>query len=405
MSTRSELYHCFGLGVVDVTRVDHEDGQTVFHARHRRERIVCPVCRSGSVICQGSVERPLRLPPIGKRKVTVCFTVQRVECSLCGGVRQEHLVFAEPYKRYTRSFARYVLDLSRIGTVKDVARHLGVSWDLVREIQQKDLERRRDQIDLKAVRHVGIDELAVGKAHRYVTVVLDMDSGAVIHVADGKGADSIKPFLRRLKRCGACVEAFVVDMGQAYPAAVAEVFPHVDLVYDRFHVVKLMNDKLSELRRDLQRELTEKRHKDVLKGTRWLLLKNPENLDPSKGECDRLQEALALNRPLATAYYMKEDLRRFWDFLDAPEAERHLDIWIRRAETSGIAVLKTMARTLQINRRGLLNWYKHRISNGPLEGFNNKAQLMKRQAYGYRNMEFYKLKLLTLHQTEVALVG
>jgi len=405
MSTRSELYHCFGMGVVEVTRTEHVGGRTIFHARHPRERIVCPVCHSGDVICQGVVQRLLRLPPVGSRQVTVLFTVQRVECRSCGGVRQEHLAFAEPHKRYTRSFARYVLELSHIGTVKDVARHLGVGWDLVREIQQKDLERRRDQIDLKSVRHVGIDELAVGKGQRYVSVVLDMDSGGVIHVADGKGADAVKPFLRKLKRCGASIEAFVADMGPAFPAAIAEVFPGVDLVYDRFHVVKLMNEKLSDLRRDMQREAADLLHKDVLKGTRWLLLKNPENLATDKGEWDRLQEALALNRPLATAYYMKEDLRRFWDFADAQEAERHLNIWIRRAERSGIAVLKTMARTLQRNRRGLLNWYRHRISNGPLEGLNNKAQLMKRQAYGYRNIEFYKLKLLTLHDTKVALVG
>ena len=405
MSTRSELYHCFGLGVVEVTRVDHIGGRMVFHARHPKERIACPVCGSGDVVCQGLVERPLRLPPIGSRRVDVCFAVQRVQCRVCDGVRQEHIPFAEPYKRYTRSFVRYVLELSRIATVKDVAKHLGVSWDLVRWIQQRDLERRRDQIDLKVVRHVGIDELAVGKGQRYVTVVLDLDTGAAIHVADGKGADAVKPFLQRLKRCGAPIEAFATDMGPAFPAAIAEVFPDVDLVYDRFHVVKLMNEKLSDLRRDLQRELNGVLHKDVLKGTRWLLLKNPENLDPEKGEWERLQEALVLNRPLATAYYMKEDLRRFWDFPDAREARRHLDIWVRRAEKSGIAVLKTMARTLQANRRGLLNWYKHRISTGPLEGFNNKAQLMKRQAYGYRNLEFYKLKLLTLHQTDVALVG
>ena len=166
-----------------------------------------------------------------------------------------------------------------------------------------------------------------------------------------------------------------------------------------------MNEKLTDLRREMQRESTELLHKDTLKGTRWLLLKNPENLKTDKGEWDRLQEALALNRPLALAYYMKEDLRRFWDFTDAEQAERHLDIWIRRAERSGIAVIKTMGRTLRINKLGLLNWYKHRISNAPLEGFNNKAQTMKRQAYGYRNMEFFKLKLMTLHNKKYALTG
>jgi transposase len=405
MSTRSELYHCFGLGVVEATGVRFDGGRTVYSARHPRDRIVCPICRSAEITCQGTVNRSFRMPSIGCREVLLDFSVQRVSCGDCGGVRQERLPFAEPFKRYTRSFARYVAELSHIGTVKAVAAHLGVSWDLVREIQEAELNRRRAKIRLENVRYIGIDELAVGKGHRYVTVVLDMDTGAVLHVAEGKDGGAIKPFLHRLKKSGAPVAAFVTDMGKAFPAAVMEVFPGVDLIYDRFHVVKLMNERLSDLRRDMQREAVELLHKDVLKGTRWLLLKNPENLDTAKAEPDRLHDALAMNRPLAMAYYMKEDLRRFWDFPDAQQAERHLDTWIGRAESSGIAVLKTMARTLQVCRRGLLNWYRHPISNGPLEGLNNKAQLMKRQAYGYRNMEFFKLKLLTLHEMKVALVG
>lgn len=405
MSTRSELYHCFGLGVVEILKVDHSGGSTVFHARHPRTAIRCPVCHGSDIRLRGTFDRDFRLPSIGCRKTVLRFFVQRVECLACGVVRQEHLSFARPYKRYTRSFARYVIELSRIGTVKDVAKHIGVSWDLVREIQERNLKRTLGAINFTELRYVGIDEFAVGKGHRYVTVVLDMESGAVLHVADGKSADSVKPFLKKMKRAGAAIKAFVTDMGRAFPAAVTDVFHDVDLVYDRFHVVKLMNEKLTDLRREMQRESTELLHKDTLKGTRWLLLKNPENLKTDKGEWDRLQEALALNRPLALAYYMKEDLRRFWDFTDAEQAERHLDIWIRRAERSGIAVIKTMGRTLRINKLGLLNWYKHRISNAPLEGFNNKAQTMKRQAYGYRNMEFFKLKLMTLHNKKYALTG
>jgi transposase len=405
MSTRSELYHCFGLGVVEVLKVDHSGGRTVFHARHARDRISCSACHGSDVTLRGTIIRDFRLPSIGCRETVVRFCIQRVECPVCGVVRQEHLPFAEHYKRHTRSFARYVVELSRIGTVKDVAQHLGVSWDLVREIQQQHLERSLATINLRKLRYVGIDEFAVGKGHRYVTVVLDMERGAVVHVAEGKGTDSVKPFLKKMKRCGAEVEAFVTDMGRAFPAAVMEVFKGVDLVYDRFHVVKLMNEKLTDLRRDMQREAAELLEKDTLKGTRWLLLKNPQNLNTDKGEWEKLQEALTLNAPLAMAYYMKEDLRRFWDFPNANQAEKHLDVWIRRAERSGIAVLKTMARTLQGNKRGLLNWYKHPISNGPLEGFNNKAQTMKRQAYGYRNMDFFKLKLMTLHNKKYALTG
>jgi len=285
-----------------------------------------------------------------------------------------------------------------------VAKHLGVGWDMVAEIQREQMEKDARKTDLSAVRRIAIDELAVGKGHQYVSIVLDLDSGAAIHVAEGKSADSIRPFLRRLKRTGAQIEAVATDMGQAFPSAVTELFPDAVLVYDHFHVAKLMNDKLTTLRRDLQRE-ADVLGKDMLKGTRWLLTKNPEKLDPERNETQRLLEALEFNQPLATAYYMKEDLRMFWKQPDMQAAERHLNIWMERARNSGITVLKTMAKTLTMCRRGLLNWYRHPISTGPLEGFNNKAQTMKRQAYGYRNMDFYMLKLRTLHIKKYALTG
>jgi transposase len=146
-------------------------------------------------------------------------------------------------------------------------------------------------------------------------------------------------------------------------------------------------------------------HKEVLKGTRWLLLKNPENLDAEKNEKQRLEEALALNTPLATAYYMKDDLRRFWDQPGKQFATMFLDGWIRRAVASGIKVLQQMAKTLAAHRSGLLAYYDVMISSGPMEGTNNKIKTMKRQAYGFRDMEFFKLKILAIHETKYALVG
>lgn len=404
MSTRSELYHCFGLGVVELLRIDYSGSTTTFHCRCPSERLCCALCSSPEVTCRGTVVRRFRLVPIGARPTWLEYEVQRLECKTCRAVRQEQLGFAKPYKRYTRSFARYVLELSRIGTIKDVARHLGVSWDLVAEIQREQLEKDVRKVKISGVTRIAIDEMAVGKGHRYVSVVLDLESGAAIHVAEGKAAESIKPFLRRLKRSGAKIEAVATDMAQAFPSAVTEVFPDAVLVYDRFHVVKLMNDKLTDLRRALQRE-ADVLGKNMLKGMRWLLTKNPENLDPDRDETAKLIEALEFNRPLATSYYMKEDLRMFWEQPGIEAAQRHLDIWLTRAENSGIAVLKTMARTLRLCRNGLLNWYRYPISTAPLEGFNNKAQTMKRQAYGYRNMDFYMLKLRTLHVKKYALTG
>ena len=145
--------------------------------------------------------------------------------------------------------------------------------------------------------------------------------------------------------------------------------------------------------------------KQVLKGTRWLLLKNRENLDPEKDEKRRLKEVLALNEPLATAYYMKDDLRQFWDQPGKAFATMFLDGWIRRAEASGIRILQQMGKTLAAHRSGSLAYYDAMISSGLMEGTNNKIKTMKRQAYGFRDMEFFKLKILAIHETRYELVG
>jgi transposase len=145
-------------------------------------------------------------------------------------------------------------------------------------------------------------------------------------------------------------------------------------------------------------------HKEVLKGTRWLLLKNPENLDEKKGEKRRLEEALALNQPLATALYLKDNLRRFWEQPGKRFATTFLDGWIRRAEASGIKMLQQMSKTLAAHRSGLLAYYDVMISSGPMEGTSNTINTMKRQAYGFRDPEFFKLKILAIHETTYALV-
>jgi transposase len=290
-------------------------------------------------------------------------------------------------------------------TILDVARHLNVGWDLIKDIQKRDLSHRYAKPKLKHLRHIAIDEIAIAKGHRYLTLVMDLESGAVVFVGDGKGADALKPFWKRLRPSGAKIEAVAMDMSAAYRGAVSTHLPKAKIVFDHFHVVKLFNDKLSELRRELYREATDMMQKKVLKGTRWLLLMNPENLNEERDEKQRLKEALKLNEPLATAYYLKDDLRRFWDQPGKRFATIFLDGWIRRAETSGIRVLQQMAKTLAAHRSGLLAYYDVMISSGPMEGTNNKIKTMKRQAYGFRDMEFFKLKILAIHEAKFALVG
>jgi transposase len=377
----------------------------VFHIVQASETCRCSACGSAEVGLRGQVPREFRSLPIGRKSVTVKLPIPRVECRVCGVVRQVAVNFAEPRRRYTKSFARYVLELSRLMTIKDVAHHLGISWDVVKDIQKQDLQRRYARPKLKHLRQIAIDEISVGKGHRYVTLVLDLESGAVVHVGQGKGGDALTAFWKQLRSSGAKVEAVATDMSPAYIDSVVTHLPKARLVFDRFHVMKLFNDKLSDLRRELYREASHMLHKDVLKGTRWLLLKRPENLDPRRNKQTRLDEALRLNQPLATAYYLKEDLAEVWEQEDQETAQAFLLDWIAQAETSGIRMLMTMARTLRTHAWQILSYYDYPISTGPLEGTNNKIKTMKRQAYGYRDQEFLQLKILAIHESKYALVG
>jgi transposase len=315
------------------------------------------------------------------------------------------LGFADPRRSYTRAFAEYALELSRLMTIQDVALHLQISWDVVKEIVKGDLQRRFSQPKLKHLRQIAIDEISIGKGHRYLTIVLDLESGVVVHVGRGKGGDALTDFWKRLRSSGAKIEAVATDMSPAYIDAVTAHLRGAVLVFDRFHVMKLLNDKLSELRRELYREAKDLMQKDVLKGVRWLLLKRPATLDESRNERKRLEEALRLNAPLATAYYLKEELGEVWEQDDQEEAQQFLLDWILRAESTGIRMLHNFAKTLRLHALGILAYYDYAISTGPLEGTNNKIKTMKRQAYGFRDQEFFKLKILAIHETKYALVG
>jgi transposase len=404
MST-SLLYHGLGVHGYRHTKTDYGGGEIVFHVSQSEESCRCSACGSTNVAPRGSTERRIRTLPLGRKPVWLAVTIPRVGCQDCGRIRQVKVGFAEPRVSYCKSFARYALELSRHMTIKDVALHLGISWDVIKRIQKEDLQRRFGQPKLRHLRHIAIDEIAVGSGHRYLTVVLDLDSGAVVQVGEGKDAAALDPFWKRLRAAHAQIAAVATDMSLAYILAVRRNLPTATQVFDRFHVVKLFNDKLSDLRRELYREATERMHRKILKGTRWLLLKRPENLDPKRNEPQRLKDALRLNQPLATAYYLKEQLREVWEQEDREEAQIFLLDWIQQAETSDIRMLHSFANTLRAHAHGILAYYDHPLSTGPLEGTNHKIKTMKRQAYGFRDQDFFKLKIYALHESKYALVA
>lgn len=404
MST-SLLYHAFGIVGYKYIHTRYENGAVIFKIAHNRFNLSCSCCGSKRILRRGTIMRRFKSLPIGSKPVFIEIELQRVLCLACKVVRQVKLSFAKWRRTYTKAFERYALMLSKFMTILDVAKHLQVSWGTIKDIQKRYLKRRYRNPSLKYIHRIAIDEISIGKGHRYLTVVLNLKTGAVIYVGDGKGADALSPFFQRLKRSKAKVKAVAIDMSPAYIAAVLDNLPDAAIVFDHFHVIKMYNDQLSQLRRALFNEASGPLEKQVLKGTRWLLLKNPENLNGDKGEQNRLKEALKLNQPLATAYYLKEDLRQFWKQKSKAVAKKFLYNWIGKAESSKIAMLIKFAKTLRGHMFGLLNYYDHPISTGPLEGTNNKIKTLQKQAYGFRDMEFFKLKIQALHETKYALIG
>ena len=287
-------------------------------------------------------------------------------------------------------------------TIEDVAYNVKMNWNTIKNIEKQYLNEHYSKPSLHEVSRIAIDEFAVLKGHVYMTVVLDLDSGRVLFVGKDRSKESLDEFWKRVKRSGAKIKAVAIDMWPAYIGSVVENCPEADIVFDHFHIIKMLNQKLDEIRRDLFRDETLYNKRSLIKGTRWLLLKNQDNL--SETASARLNEALAVNQPLATAYYLKEELRLLWDQNGIEQAWDFLKSWVKKAYESGLVKLREFANTLMAHYTGILNWYKHRISTGKLEGFNNKIKVLKRKAYGYRDFDFFILKIHALHLSRYELL-
>ncbi len=252
MST-SLLFHGLGIRGYQLQKTEFVKGCIYFYVTQDKHNMRCPVCMSPRVIKKGFRFREFRSVPIGCKKTFIVLRAPRIFCKECERHHYVKVAFAEPMKRYTHAFKHYVLELLKFSTIQDVAKHTGITWDVIKEIDKSDLKKFQNP-SLKDVKQIAIDEISVGRKHRYITVVLDIETGAVIFLGDGKGKDSLEPFWKKLKRSKATIKAVATDMSPAYIQAIEENIPDAVHVADPFHIVKLFNDQLSELRRELYNE-------------------------------------------------------------------------------------------------------------------------------------------------------
>ena len=402
MST-SLLYHAFGLKGVKYNSTKYKRGTVIFHGEVTSSVECCPVCGSWKTLRRkGSKERVLRMIPIGNRQIFLVLKIWRIRCEDCGSLRWPKLPFVKGKRRYTERFARFAIDLLHWMTISGTAKVLGVGWDVIKDLHKEYLQRKYKVPPLKNLKYVGIDEFSIRKGHSYMSIFVDLETGRILHAVEGKSGKDIEPFLKVLKRRAPELKAIAMDMSTGFISAVEEHLPFIPIVFDRYHVSALMNKAIEEVRREQQAQLDDE-GRQILKGSRFLLLKNYEKLDEEKK--DRLQQLLDANTPLFTMHTMKEQLREFWEKDSIEEAISFLNAWCTDAENSGIKQLKKVATTLMHHSHGLLNYYFFRISSGLVEGINNKIKTLKRQAYGFRDMVYFKLRLYHLHSQSYSLSG
>ena len=396
----SFLYHAWGLYAHECTREEYKGNTIILHIQAKEREKVCPRCGKRHLVKNGYRIRDFMGLPIGGKKVLIRMKVQRYKCRDCDYDQQERIPFATGSRSYTHRFAKYVVDLLRGMTLQDVSNHLGVSWDTVKEIHSTYLERHYSPPSLEGVENIGIDEFAVRKGHVYKTIVVDLDSGRVLYVGDGKGADALTKFWSKVKRKDIRIKHVATDLSAAFIASVMENCPEAVHVFDHFHVVKLMNEKLDDIRRKVYSMEKDVNKRKVLKGTRYLLLGNGADIF-DKQHKSRLDNALAMNEPLSKAYYLKEQLRQIWMQPVKSMGEDVFDDWVRQAEQSKIPQLQKMAVTMRAYKTGILAWYDCHLSTGKVEGINNKIKVMKRNAYGFRDDKYFTLRLYALHDCRI----
>lgn len=318
----------------------------------------------------------------------------RVACPRCGP-KLETLSWLEPYARVTKRLAESVARMCKVLPIKHVAAEYHLDWKTVKAIDREYLTRTLGPPDLAGVTQLVMDEFALQKGHRYATVILEPQSKRVLWVGRGRGREDIRPFFELLgvERC-AQLQAVAMDMNGAYAEEVKAHCPKAQVVYDLFHVVvKYGREVIDRVRVDEANRLRQDRPaRKLIKGTRWLLLKNPDHIEKPEDRV-RLQELLAANRQLMSVYVMKDDLKGLWGYQRPGAARNFWKSWYARAIHSRIGPLIAFAKKLKGYLPGIISHCRWPLHTSILEGINNKIKVLKRMAYGFRDDAYFFLKI------------
>ena len=380
----------FDFGAYKLNKVTLEDGVVIISTKRTRKTSDCPKCNRRSSNIERRYKRILRDLNLGEKKCYIEFIEHKINCS-CGYRGVEKLEFADRYARQTKRFEEYVARLCQKMSVKDAAETAEIDWKTAKNIDKKYLGQL--VIDLKKVTptKIGVDEVSYRKGHKYLTVVRDLVMGRVIWVEKGRKKETLDLFFSELgKRKSKLIKVAVIDMWDPYIASIKEN-TNAKIVFDKFHIVKKVNEALDGLRRQEFANASKEERKNM-KNKRFLILSRGKRLDEEERE--ELKDLMAKNDTLYKGYLLKEQVQDILDEPDEKTALKRLKKWFENVKEAGLKQFDSVANTIKRYYYGVKNYFKYHLTNAASEGFNNKIGVIKRRAYGFHDLEYFKLKIL-----------
>jgi len=340
-------------------------------------------------------ERRFEFIPTWGCKMFFVYKPRRVDCSRCG-IHVEQMPWVVGKRRLTEAYAWYLAGWAKHLSWKEVAEAFHTTWDHVFCSVERAVNWGREHQDLSGVKAIGVDEIAWKRGHRYLTLVYQIDeyNKRLLWIGEKRKAKTLLRFFRWFGKERSQALRFVCsDMWKAYLKVIAKKAGNALNILDRFHIMTHLSKAIDEVRAQEVRELKEQGYEPVLTKTRWLLLKKPENLTETQGS--KLADLLQYNFRSIRSYLLKEEFQLFWQYTSPYWADVYLNKWCTKTMRSKIEPMKKVARMLRRHQPLLMNWFKAKkqFSSGIVEGFNTKAKLTTRKAYGFR----------TYHAAEIAL--
>jgi transposase len=351
----------------------------------------CGKCGNPGKYRDSRNERQFKHVPIWGIPVMLSYSPRRVYCNHCKGIYVEAIPWAAGKRRLTTAFACYLATWARILPWLEVARLFQCAWGTVASAVDFVVKYGLENRDLSGITHIGIDEISRKKGHQYLTNVYDLKTKNLLWSGEGRNAETLRQFFNFLgEERASQLQGICCDIWRPYIKIIEEKAPNAILVFDKFHIVRHLMNAVDQVRRD---EIQEKgkEHKELMKHTRYIWLKNPWNLtDNQKSRLSALEQ---LNLKINRAYLLKEAFRNFWSYSSPGWAEKYLKKWFWWATHSRLKPMRDFAWLVRRHEENILSYFKMPIHNGSVEGLNNKAKVISHKAYGFRSAKNYILNL------------